>query len=400
MPDELTIAAVLLPGRSDVFKVTLRDGLIAAIRPAEQTGEAAWLALPGLVNLHAHADRAYTVQSFRPRSLADAVAAAASARALFTAPDVAARAMRLFERSVEHGVTRIRTHTDVDPVVELRSFEGVLAAKERMADRLDVDVIAFSTSKNDLADPRALDRLKLALAMGAGLIGASLNASADPRRALAALFDLAEQSGLPVDIHLDEHLEPNDMLAGMVADAAIARGLQGRVTLSHVCVLATLGAAAAGALIEKFARAQVTVVALPAANLFLQDRGEGSPIRRGVTLARELIAAGVPVRCGTDNVRDWFFPFGDGDMLETALFAAVAAHVDDQATLIRTICDGRAAIEEGDVADLVLVPASSLDDALARRPGGRVVFKGGRQVAGDVVPGVTHEGATRKHAPS
>jgi cytosine/adenosine deaminase-related metal-dependent hydrolase len=78
----------------------------------------------------------------------------------------------------------------------------------------------------------------------------------------------------------------------------------------------------------------------------------------------------------------------------------VAAHLDDQATLIRTICDGRAAIEEGDVADLVLVPASSLDDALARRPGGRVVFKGGRQVAGDVVPGVTHEGATRKHAPS
>ncbi len=119
-----------------------------------------------------------------------------------------------------------------------------------------------------------------------------------------------------------------------------------------------------------------------------------------MTLARELIAAGVPVRCGTDNVRDWFFPFGDGDMLETALFAAVAAHVDDQATLIRTICDGRAAIEEGDVADLVLVPASSLDDALARRPGGRVVFKGGRQVAGDVAPGVTHEGATRKHAPS
>ena len=176
MPDEVTIPSVLLPGRSGAFRVTLRDGLIAAIRPVEQTGEAAWLALPGLVNLHAHADRAYTVQSFRPRSLADAVAAAASARALFTAADVAARAMWLFERSVEHGVTRIRTHTDVDPVVELRSIEGVMAAKERMADRLDVDVIAFSTSKNDLAEPRALERLKRALAMGAGLIGATVGA--------------------------------------------------------------------------------------------------------------------------------------------------------------------------------------------------------------------------------
>src|SRR6185295_17327687 len=228
MPDEVTIESVALPGRTGAFRVTLRDGSIGAIRPAEQTGEAAWLALPGFANLHAHADRAYTVQSFRPRSLADAVAAAAAARALFTAADVAARATRLFERSVAYGVTRIRTHTDVDPVVEIRSMEGILAAKRQMGERLDVDVIAFSTSKNDLAEPHALDRLERAVAMGADLIGASLNASADPSRALESLFDLAEQSGLPVDLHLDEHLEPDHMLAGMVADAVIARGLQGR----------------------------------------------------------------------------------------------------------------------------------------------------------------------------
>ena len=382
MPDEVTIESVALPGRTGAFRVTLRDGSIEAIRPAEQTGEAAWLALPGFVNLHAHADRAYTVQSFRPRSLADAVAAAAAARALFTAADVAARATRLFEQSVGHGVARIRTHTDVDPVVEMRSMEGVLAAKQRMGERLDVDVIAFSTSKNDLAEPHALDRLERAVAMGADLIGASLNASADPSRALESLFDLAEQSGLPVDLHLDEHLEPDHMLAGMVADAVIARGLQGRVTLSHLCVLATLGAAAASALIEKLAHAGVTVVALPAANLFLQDRGERSPARRGVTLMRELLAAGVPVRCGTDNIRDWFYPFGNGDMLETALFAAVAGHLDKSTDLIGAICGGRRTIAEGEPADLVLLPASSLDDALARRPAGRVLFKGGRQVAG------------------
>ena len=382
MPDEVTIESVALPGRTGAFRVTLRDGSIGAIRPAEQTGEAAWLALPGFANLHAHADRAYTVQSFRPRSLADAVAAAAAARALFTAADVAARATRLFEQSVGHGVARIRTHTDVDPVVEMRSMEGVLVAKQRIGERLDVEVIAFSTSKNDLAEPHALDRLERAVAMGADLIGASLNASADPSRALESLFDLAEQSGLPVDLHLDEHLEPDHMLAGMVADAVIARGLQGRVTLSHLCVLATLGAAAASALIEKLAHAGVTVVALPAANLFLQDRGERSPARRGVTLARELLAAGVSVRCGTDNIRDWFYPFGDGDMLETALFAAVAGHLDDPADLVGAICGGRRTIAEGEPADLVLLPASSLDDALARRPAGRVLFKGGRQVAG------------------
>jgi hypothetical protein len=35
-------------------------------------------------------------------------------------------------------------------------------------------------------------------------------------------------------------------------------------------------------------------------------------------------------------------------------------------------------------ADLVLIPACSFDDALARRPAGRMVFKAGRQIAGPV----------------
>jgi cytosine/creatinine deaminase len=382
MPNEVTIGSVSLPGRGGVFSVVLRQGVIASIRPAEHAGEATRLALPGLVNLHAHADRAFTVRSFRPRSLADAVAAAAQGRAAFTAADVAARATRLFERSVSHGVTRIRTHTDVDPIVELRSMEGVLAAKQAMAGKIDVEIIAFATSMNDPAEPDTVARLKDAVAMGANLIGASLNASANPPLALEALLDLAEQTGRPLDLHLDEHLEPHQMLAGLVADAIIARDLQGRVTLSHLCVLEALNEKIAGELIKKLKRAEVTVVVLPETNLFLQDRGEGTPIRRGITLVRELIAAGVNVRLGTDNVRDWFFPFGDGDMLDTARTAAVAAHLDDEAQLIAAICDGRCTLAEGEPADLVLVRATSVDDALARRPAERTVFKAGRQVAG------------------
>jgi cytosine/creatinine deaminase len=382
MPDDLTISAVALPGRRGAFELSMRAGRIAAIRPVEPAGEPGWLALPGLVNLHAHADRAFTVQSYRPHSFADALAAAASARAGFTAADVEARAMRLLARSVAHGVTRLRTHTDVDPLVELRSMEGILAAKRQAANAISIEVVAFATSRNDLAEPSALARLEGAVALGADAIGASLNSSADPARALAALLDLAERSGLLVDLHLDEHLEREKMLAPLVADAVMARGLRRRVVLSHLCALAALDANSAAALIDKLARAEISVVALPETNLFLQERGKRTPIRRGITLIRELLAAGVTVRLGTDNVRDWFFPLGDGDMLETARIAAIAAHLEDEAQLIATICDGRATIEEGSVADLVLLRASCFDDVLARLPAERMVFKAGRQVAG------------------
>jgi cytosine deaminase len=381
--NDLRLDAVTFPHRAGTFSLILREGRVAAIKPAP-SGEARWLALPGLVNLHAHADRSFAVQSYRPSSLADALSAANKARAAFTSADVQIRARRLFERSIAHGVTRLRTHTDVDPVVELRSMQGVLAARGEVASRLDVEVIAFSTSRNDLADQDGVERLERAIGLEPDFLGASLNSSADAARALDALLGLAERHDLPVDLHLDEHLEPGRMLAPMVADAVIARGLQGRVTLSHLCALSALADVPARALIDKIARAQITVIALPETNLLLQDRVDGTPRRRGVTLVRELLAGGVEVRFGTDNVRDWFCPFGDGDMLDTALSGAMTAHLDDQSQLIGAICDGRRSIEEGALADVVLIPASSFDDALARRPAGRIVFKCGRHVAGPV----------------
>jgi len=378
----IPLASVTLPGREGAHSITLRDGLIADIAPS-RTGDATrWLALPAFANLHAHADRAFTVTSFRPRSFADALAASAKARAAFTSEDVRRRATTFLERSLAHGVTRVRTHTDVDPVVSMKSIEGVLAARSAMVGRVDVDVIAFSTSRNDLPQPDAVSRLRDAIDRKPDFLGLSINSAADPKPALDVLLDLSEASGLPIDLHIDEHLSPDKMVAPMAVDMVTTRGLGRQVTFSHLCALTVLDPPSAGKLIDSIARAGISVIALPETNLFLQDRGDTTPRRRGITLARELTAAGVKVRFGTDNVRDWFFPFGDGDMLDTALFATVAAGIDSDADLMAGLCDGRAALSPGEPADLVLVPASSIEDALARRPAGRIVFKGGRQVAG------------------
>ena len=376
------LTSVMLPGCEHACNITLRDGLISDITPATYSGSSQWLAFPAFANLHAHADRSFTVTSFRPRSFADALAESAKARGAFTAEDVQRRATLFLERSLAHGVTRVRTHTDVDPVVGMNSIEGVLAAKVAMSDKIDVDVIAFSTSRNNLAGAEAVSRLKDALDRKPGFLGLSINAAEDPKRTLEVLLDLAEESGLPVDLHIDEHLVAGQMAAPMAIKVIAARDFGRRVTFSHLCALSALEASDANALIEDIARVGITVIALPETNLFLQDRSDATPRRRGITLVRELITAGVKVRFGTDNVRDWFFPFGDGDMLDTGMFAAVAAGIDDDAILLAGLCDGRPALAPGQLADFVLVPASSIEDALARRPAGRIVFKAGRQVAG------------------
>src|SRR5258707_15560020 len=69
------VASVIMPDREGRFSISLRDGRIAEIEPERHDGSSrAWLALPSFANLHAHADRTFTVTSFRPRSFADALA--------------------------------------------------------------------------------------------------------------------------------------------------------------------------------------------------------------------------------------------------------------------------------------------------------------------------------------
>lgn len=375
-----SIGPVLLADEVGTHDVAIVGDRIASIRPCPQEVPAQWMALPAFANLHAHADRAFTAPRRRPVSLADAIELSAAARAAFTAEDVAERALRFFERSILHGVGLVRSHTDVDSVVGERSMRGVLRALSLVKGRLRVEVVAFSTAKNDLADPSARDRVREAVHMGADLVGSVPAFSRDPAAALDAVLDLAAELGRPADLHLDEHLDPERMLAGRLVDGVRDRGLQGRVTLSHGCALSVTSPQQAATIIDGLLAAGITVLALPETNLFLQDRGAGTPRRRGVTLIREMLAAGIPVRLGTDNVRDWFYPFGDGDPLDTALLAALAGQVDDSRGLLTMLCGGRGELHEGDPADLVLVRASSLDDALARRPSGRVMIRSGRPV--------------------
>src|SRR5258708_17066465 len=156
-------------------------------------------------------------------------------------------------------------------------MEAVLAAKRAMAGKIDVDVIAFPPSRNDLAEPEAVARLRSAIALKPDFLGLSVNSSSDPERATAALLDLAEQAVLPVDLHIDEHLEPDRILAPMVVQAVAKRGLGSRVTFSHLCALATLDKIAAGALIDALAQAGIDGTALADTNLFLHNRAQATP---------------------------------------------------------------------------------------------------------------------------
>ena len=375
------LRGVALGVRVGSFDLELDGERVAAILPAVDTAGPRWLALPSLVNLHAHANRAFAAPVRRPLSLGDAVASVKRERVSASVEDIRARALQLFRRSIAHGVSSIRTHTDVDSVTGMRAIDGVRAAAADVASSLEVEVVAFASAAADPARRETLALFIKAVRRGASLVGAVPTLCVDPAASLDALLDAALALGVAVDVHLDEHLDATNVLIDRLVDGTVQRGLQGRVTVSHACVLSALPPNRARSLLDRIAEARIMLVVLPELNLYLQSRGEAAPQVRGLAPVIEALRAGVEVRFGTDNVRDWFFPFGDGDMLETGFVGAMASHVDDAEELTALICGGRRRIEVGDLADLMLVPASSFDDALARRPGGRVLVRRGRQVS-------------------
>ena len=208
----------------------------------------------------------------------------------------------------------------------------MLAAAADCADIADVQTIAFP-QEGLLRDPGAYELMEAALELGAHVVGGMPHWEADEaaqREHVRLCFDLAQRFDRDIDMHVDETDDGGVRTLEMVADEALKRGYAGRVTAGHVCSLAAADEEYSRRVIDKCARAGISVAANPVTNLVLQGRGDRGLIRRGTTRIAELRAAGVNVLFGQDCVKDGFYPFGRGSMLEVALISAHAAHLTTQ----------------------------------------------------------------------
>ena len=354
------------------------------------------LLLPAFIDTHVHLDKALIRDELREHdgTLAAAIGAIHERKRRYDVEDVRRRARRVIESSVLAGTTRLRSHVDVDTIGGLTPLEGVLAAARDCADIAQVETIAFP-QEGLVRDPGAPELLEGALEAGAAVVGGMPHWEVDDRARqehVRLCFDLAERHDRDLDLHVDETDDGSVRTLEMVADEALRRGWQARVTAGHVCALAAADEAYSARVIDKCARAGITIVSNPVTNLVLQGRGDRGLIRRGTTRIAEFRAAGVNVCFGQDCVKDGFYPFGRGDMLEVALISAHAAHLttrEDLAFALDAVTEAPArawhlddyGVRPGARADLVLYSAPDWPEALRlQRPPERVWFRG-RQVA-------------------
>lgn len=382
----------------------VEDGTIAAIAPAGRIKPAAAdtileaegrLLSPPLFDPHVHMDAVLTVGEPRHNesgTLIEGIHTWAERKPSLTHEDVKSRAREAIAWEVAQGTGFIRSHVDVcDP--KLVALRALLELREEVREIVDLRLIAFPQD-GVLSFPNGRELMREAMALGCDIIGGIPHYEWTREDGIAEvdfLFDLARETGAPIDLHCDETDDEHSRFLEVVAARTIRDGMEGRVVAGHTTAMASYNDAYTFKLFQILKRAGVTIVANPLDNIVLQGRFDSYPKRRGMTRVKELDAAGINVACGHDSIMDPWYPLGRGSMLDALSMLVHVGQMTGRAELFRafemvTTNPARAAgveygVKEGGPANFVVFDCEDEAEAIRLRPAARWVVRQGRVVA-------------------
>ncbi len=377
---------------------------IVAIRPrgelaadgALELDAAGSLLSPPLIDPHVHLDAVLTVGEPRYNesgTLIEGILTWADRKASLTVEDVKRRAREAIHWEVAQGTGLIRSHVDVcDP--KLTALRALLELRDEVRDLVDLRLIAFPQD-GILSFPDGEELMREAMRLGCDAIGGIPHYELTREDGVAEvnfIFDLARETGRPIDLHCDETDDPESRFLEVVAARSIRDGMQGRVVAGHTTAMASYNDAYAFKLFQILRRAGVTIVANPLDNITLQGRFDSYPKRRGMTRVKELDAAGINVACGHDSIMDPWYPLGRGSMLDALSMLVHVGQMTGRGELFRayemvTTNAARAAeiddwrIAEGCAASFAVFDCTDEAEAIRLRPAARWVVRNGRIVA-------------------
>jgi cytosine deaminase len=346
--------------------------------------------IPGLVESHIHLDKALIADRLPNKSgtLQEALSVTAQLKSTFTKEDVAERAEKALQMIIKRGTTHIRTHAEFDPSGGFHGFETIMELKEKYKDFVDMQVVAFP-QEGIIKAPGTEEMMYRAMEMGADVVGGIPYNDTDAKDHLDIVFKIAKEFDKDIDLHQDFKDDAEGQTIEMVCRKVIEEGYIGRLSVGHLTSLGALPDEKLKPIIELMAEAQINVMSLPMTDLHLGGRHDEFNVRRAVTPIRKLRDGGVNVVLATNNIRNPFTPYGNGDLMQVAMLAVPVAHLggaDDLPTVLPMITTGPAkalklvdyGIAEGNDATLVLLDSVRYQEAVIDIPDRLLVIKSGK----------------------
>jgi cytosine deaminase len=263
----------------------------------------------------------------------EAVRLVSQAKRGFTAEDVHERAARTLEKCIVNGATHVRTQLEVDPVVGLRSLDGILPLIEEYRFALDLEICVYP-QEGLLNNPGTERLMRQALERGAVVVGADPLTDTDPHGQIRQVFEIARDHDVPIDMHIDWGADPSDLELDLVCRLTEDYGWGGRVAVGHVTRLSAAPPQRLEAAARRLAEAGVAVTVLPTTELYLMGRERDHDIVRGIAPAHRLLAHGVNCALSSNNIQNPFTPYGDCSLVRVANLYANVAQVSSRDDLV------------------------------------------------------------------
>lgn len=335
---DLVVRDAYVHDRNDVVDIGIEEGNIRSVsdeipEPGETEIDADGnLVSPGLIDCHVHLDQALTAEGDRfprhndePFDKDRCIGLSADYFADVSREEITQTVLEVAGMFAANGTLSVRTHAYVDSEVGTKVVEGVLAAKDRLAGVVDLQVVVFP-QRGYVNDPGTEAAAREALELGADVVGgidpASINT--DIERSIETWFDLATAYDVEIDAHIHDGGTLGMYTLSRLAEKTIEHDYQGRVTASHAFALADT------ATDDKDPRAGVTSVAgtldrFKAAELKFvtcyPSIRPGHPVER-------FHDEGLVMAHGTDEVRDMWVAHGNADVVEGALVSSFKLSTD------------------------------------------------------------------------
>ena len=270
----------------------------------------------------------------------------------------------------------------------MKRFETILKLKEKFKNVVDIQVVAFP-QEGIFKTPGTEKMMYEAMEMGADAVGGIPYNDAPANEHIDLVFEIAKKYNKPLDFHQDFKDGPEGMTIEYLCEKTIKEGYEGRVSVGHLTSLGAVSRERLLPIIELMRKAQINVMSLPATDLHLGGRNDEYNVRRGITPIRALRDGGVNVCISTNNIRNAFTPYGNGDLMQTAMLAIPVGHLggaDDIETVLPMITVNPAkaigvtgyGLEAGKNADMVLLDTKKVKDAIIDIPERLYVIKNGK----------------------
>ncbi|MCH7586834.1 MAG: amidohydrolase family protein [Chloroflexi bacterium] len=352
------------------------------------------LVTESFVNAHLHLDKVYTLSMIGDEALSTytsgsmggamtAIEQAASVKDSYDESWIIDNVRQALDLAVKFGNTYIHAFVDTDTAAKLEGVKAVLKARDEYKDRVEIKVIAFP-QQGVIRDPGAEDYVRQAIEMGADVVGGIPwieYTDADAKEHIDRMFAIAKQYDKDISMLVDDAGDPGLRTLEMLAVKTIEEGWEGRVTAQHARAMALYPEPTYRKLESLLKKARIGVVSDP----------QTGPLHARV---RELYDAGIGIALGQDDIADAYYAFGRNNMLEVAFLAAHLLWMTtfDDMEILYDMITTRAAqalglenyeLKEGNRANLVVLNAHNIWEAIWSHEAPRVVIKDGR----DITPG-------------